>query len=140
MTKKPKQAESPANIANSHWVMLVIGIGFIILTWPVWRWLWGEWMANDYYSHGILIAPVAFYLAWRRLRNQETRIWETDNRDLWALLAVAASLAALLYFLNDKAYYLAAFAMVGLLTSLVWTFAGRRTLWLLAFPLAYLLL
>jgi exosortase len=113
---------------------------FAVLTWPVWRWLWGEWMGNDYYSHGILIVPVALYLAWRRLQNARAWSWTTlqgDNRGLWVL---AISLIAYLYFLNGKAYYLAAFALIGLLVGIVWSLTGWRTLSLVAFPLAYLTL
>lgn len=112
---------------------------FTVLTWPVWRWLWGEWMGNDYYSHGILIVPVALYLAWRRLQHERRWSWTTmlgDNQGLWVLVI---SLAAYLYFLNEKAYYLAAFALIGLLAGIIWMLAGRRVLGLLLFPLGYLL-
>lgn len=126
--------------STNLWLIAAIRIGFIVLTWPVWRWLWGEWMANDYYSHGILIVPVVLYLAWRRLRNQKGWSLRSDNRDNIDLLAISASMIFYLLFMRDKAYYLAAFAVVGLLVSLVWVLAGRNTLRLLAFPLAYLLL
>lgn len=123
--------------------MLIPGIViavFALLTWPVWRWLWGEWMGNDYYSHGVLIVPVAVYLAWRRLQND--RHWQQTAAfgDTHGLLVLAISLIAYLYFLNSKAYYLAAFAVIGLLVGLVWVWAGRRVVGMLAFPLGYLTL
>lgn len=122
------------------WLGPAVGLLLLaVLTWPVWRWLWGEWMANDYYSHGILIVPVALYLAWRRMRNSSGPLW-TDRLPYGGLAVLAASLGLYLYFLNDKAYFLAAFATIGLLVGLVWMFAGGATVRLLAFPLTYLLL
>ena len=50
----------------------VTGVAFTLLTWPVWRWLWGEWMGNSYYSHGILIGPVTLYLGGRRFQLDKT--------------------------------------------------------------------
>jgi hypothetical protein len=105
---------------------------FMLLTWPVWRWLWGEWWRNDYYSHGILIVPIALYLAWRRVDAHEL------EGDSWGLLLLLGSLAAYLFFLTDKAYFLAALAMIGLLGGLVWTFAGREVVGRWLFPLAFL--
>jgi exosortase len=115
-------------------------IVFALLTWPVWRWLWGEWMANDYYSHGVLIAPVALYLAWRRLRNGKPGQWRADLDDNRGLVLLAASLGLYLAFLNNKAYYLAAFALIGLLAGVVWILGAAHTVRKLAFPLGYLAL
>lgn len=111
---------------------------FALLTAPIWRWLWGEWMSNDYYSHGILIPPVAAYLAYQRIRRDESFHWQPGRGAAWALLLVAVSLAAYLWFFSDKAYYLAAFAMIPLLAGLVWLFGGGSAARRLAFPLAYL--
>jgi exosortase len=111
-----------------------------LLTWPVWQWLWGEWMGNSYYSHGLLIPLVALFLAIQRLRNDATlaRPWQRNGNS--GLLLTAASLGLFLYCLNNRAYYLAAFAVVGLIASLVWTFAGFYVLRKLCFPIAYLVL
>ena len=51
------------------WLPILAALGFFALTLPVWRWLWSEWMSNEYYSHGILILPVALFLAVQRIRN-----------------------------------------------------------------------
>lgn len=140
MTQQNNEVLDTNQQATSLWLIAAVGVGFIALTWPVWRWLWGEWMANDYYSHGILIVPVVLYLVWRRLRNQQDWALRSDGKDNIGLVVAAISMAFYLYFMRDKAYYLAAFGVIGLLVSLVWVFSGRKTLRLLAFPLAYLLL
>ncbi len=113
---------------------------FITLTWPVWRWLWGEWMGNEYYSHGILILPVALYLAFQRLRLDKQRYPTVlDNNNLGILL-LGGALIAFVWLLNQKAYYLAAFAMLLMATGTIWALGGTGLLRKLIFPLGYLVL
>jgi len=80
------------------------------------------------------------YLAIQRFRNDKTLYWKPEQGSNYGLIVLALSLAAFLFFLNDKAYYLAAFAMVGMLIGLVWTLGGTLVVRKLAFPLGYLLL
>lgn len=91
-----------------------------LLMWPVW--LWGELMGNDYYSHGLLIPFVALFLAVRRgqlygfpPRTQRATshwwmnsTWSTIFAGCWFIFTVVVYLG----FLQSKAYYLAAFAMM----------------------------
>lgn len=113
---------------------------FVVLTWPIWRWLWAEWMANEYYSHGILILPAALFLIWRRFSVDVTirPLW--FQQDLRSLALMTISIGLYVYWLNEKAYFLAAFAMIGLMASLIWTAVGWRTFRALLFPLVYLVL
>lgn len=112
---------------------------FALLTLPVWRWLWSEWMGNDYYSHGVLIAPVAVYLAVQRIRTDPTARLSPHSSN-WALLLVVVGLGLFVIALGGRAYYMAAFAMIALLAGMVWTLGGNRLARALAFPLAYLAL
>lgn len=123
-----------------RFMMGIVGVFFALLTWTVWRWLWGEWMGNNYYSHGVLIVPVALYLAWRRIQLDRNWQWQRMTGDNRGLLLLVVSLLLYLYFLNDRAFYLAAFAMIGLLIGLIWLFAGLPLLRKCFFPLGYLLL
>jgi exosortase len=113
---------------------------FTLLTWPIWRWLYGEWLGNDYYSHGLLIGPVSIFLAVQRIRNDPSFRWQTEQSSNLALIWLAISLLVFLYLLNQKAYYLAAFATVSMIASLVWAFGGWLVLQKLLFPIGYLLL
>jgi exosortase len=113
-------------------IALLVLILLSLLTWPVWRWLWTEWWSNSYYSHGTLILPVSTYLAWRRWRRET---WQGDNRGL-ALTALSEGL--FLFFVANKTYYLAAFAIIVALAGLAWTFGGLNLLRQLAFPLLFL--
>lgn len=122
-------------------VVLVSAVALLaLLTAPVWRWLWSEWWSNDYYSHGVLILPIALFLAWRRLRNAGELSWSSMQGDNRGLLLLAFSLAAYLFLLTDKALYLAAFAMIGIVAGLVWTLGGSVMARRLVFPLAFLAL
>lgn len=113
---------------------------FFALTWPVWRWLWGEWLGNEYYSHGILILPVALYLAIQRIRLDKQLRQATPQGHSWGIVLLGVALGAFLWFFNQKAYYLAAFAMIGLIGGLVWALGGTMLFRKLLFPIAYLLL
>lgn len=112
----------------------------IVLTWPVWRWLWGEWMGNEYYSHGILIPPVSAYLIYQRFRNDKALTWLPGQGSNWGLLLIAVGLALYLWFFNERAFYLAAFATILMIGGLVWTLGGTNTAKRLIFPIAYLAL
>lgn len=111
-----------------------------LITWPVWRWLWGEWQKNEYYSHGFLIVPIALYFAWRQLRKPADVAWSPTQGDSHGLVLLGVSLAVLVAMLFNRAYYLAALAMIGLIGGLVWTFGGRRIARQLAFPILFLAL
>ena len=128
------------SLLRSLWLPLIAALLFGILTWPVWRWLWSEWMANDYYSHGILIVPVSFFLVVQRFRNDDQLSYDPNRRSLYGLLVLAVALLLYLYFLQNRALYLAAIAMIAMLAGLVWAIAGGAVLRKLAFPIGFLVL
>ncbi|MEM7133532.1 MAG: exosortase/archaeosortase family protein [Chloroflexota bacterium] len=123
---------------HQRWYIVGIIVAFGLLTWPTWQWLWREWMANEYYSHGILVLPAAIFLAWRRLTLDPEAQPSWLHYDYRSLLLLGISLILYVYWLNDRAYYLAAFAMVGLVAGLVGTTLSWRTLRHLIFPICYL--
>lgn len=109
---------------------------FVALTWPVNRWLWQEWLHNDYYSHGPLVLLVAVSLAWK--------LWPTASRpapaDRYGLLLLAAATVIFVATVWARAYYLSALLSILVLAGLVWTFGGLHLTQRLAFPLALLAL
>lgn len=113
---------------------------FLALTWPVWRWLWGEWLSNEYYSHGILILPVALFLAVQRIRLDKQIHQTTPQGHTLGIILLAVALLGFIWCLNQKAYYLAAFAMVPMAGGLVWALGGTLLFRKLLFPLGYLFL
>jgi exosortase len=76
----------------------------------------------------------------QRFRNDEQLVYDPNRRSLYGLLFLAASLLFYLYFLQNRALYLAAFAMIGMLAGLVWAIAGGAVLRKLAFPIGFLVL
>lgn len=112
----------------------------LLITWPVWRWLWGEWMGNEYYSHGILIPPVSAYLIYQRFRNDKSLKWEPGQGSNWGIVLIALGLALYLWFFNQRAYYLAAFATIVMIGGLVWAIGGTEVAKRLSFPVLYLVL
>lgn len=128
------------SLVQRFWLPTVATVGFVAITWPTWRWLWSEWLTNDYYSHGILIVPVAFFLAVQRLRRDPAAGQPARQGSLYGLILLAATLVLYVIFFRNRALYLAAFAMIGMLAGLVWAIGGTRLLRKWAFPILYLLL
>ena len=56
------------------------------------------------------------------------------------LILLSLMLVLFLYFVNGRAYYLAAVAMIGLIAGLVWSLGGLTLMRKLIFPIGYLLL
>jgi exosortase len=122
------------------WLPVVALVGFVAITWPVWQWLWFEWMSNEYYSHGLLILPVSIFLAVQRFRNDQSLVYTPGQGSIAGVVLFGVTLAIYLYALQQRAYYLAAFAMIGLLAGGIWAIAGASVVRKLAFPIGYLVL
>ena len=125
-------------LSASFLVPLVAAVAFVAITLPVWRWLWQEWMGNDYYSHGLLIPFVSAYLVVRRIQLDRTFVWQSAAQSRSGLILLALSVGLFLFFLNGKAYYLASFSIIGIVAGLIWTLGGNIAVRKLLFPIAYL--
>lgn len=97
-------------------------------------------MTNDYYSHGVLIPPLALFLTVQRFRNDDALTLRPVPLSAGGLVLLALTLAGFLWALQNLAYYLAAYAMVGMIAGMVWLLAGLPVLRKLLFPIGYLLL
>lgn len=133
-----KQTTSKPSTLQSLALPLLLAAAFALLTFPTWRWLWGEWLGNDYYSHGILIVPLCLFLGAMRIRRDDTFVWRSEQGNLGGLLLVAVSVALYLWFVNQRAYYLASFSMIAMITGGIWLLGGGRAARTLAFPIGYL--
>lgn len=94
------------------------------------------WWQDPGYSHGLLIPPLALYIAWLHRQEVFAQPAVSDGRGLW--LTAGACLLYLLGKLGAE-FFLMRISMVFLLGGLVWTFWGARRLQKLAFPLVLLL-
>jgi exosortase len=94
------------------------------------------WWTDPGYSHGLLIPPLALYIAWLHREELFAQPAQTDERGLW--LTAAGCLLYLVGTLGAE-FFLTRISLVFLLAGLVWTFWGLRRLRTLAFPLVLLL-
>lgn len=116
----------------------LIGGLLLALFYPVLRWLIAEWLGNDYYSHGPLVPMVSAFFAWRLWL---TRSEQQPNRHnaAPALVSTVVGMAIYLYALLDRAYFVAALAMIAVIAGLIWYLLGTALLRRMAFPILFLL-
>ena len=116
----------------------LIGILLLALFYPTLRWLVGEWLGNDYYSHGPLVPLISAFLAWRLWVK-----WPPKQRQIkpapLGLLPLSIGLIAYLYALLQRAYFAASLAMILIIAGLVWYLLGTAALRRFAFPIGFLL-
>lgn len=119
-------------------IPLIAAILLTILALPVWEWLWNEWMGNQYYSHGVLIPLVSLFLAFRRFQLDKTLSGLDFRGSAGGILLLALGLIGFVVSLNSKTYFMAAFAMIGVLAGLLWVIGSSQVLYKLRFPVSYL--
>ena len=117
---------------------VLIGLLLLALFYPTLKWLLGEWLGNDYYSHGPLVPLISAFLAWRLWIK-----WPAEQRQIkpapLGLLPLGIGLAAYLYALFQRAYFVASLAMIVIIAGLVWYLLGTAALRRFAFPIGFLL-
>jgi exosortase len=94
-----------------------------------------DWWTRPDFSHGLLIPPLALYLAWLRREEVLAAPAAEDSRGLLVVLAACVA------FLAGKAgaeFFLTRVSLVILLAGLLWTFWGLERLKRLGFPLVLL--
>jgi exosortase len=115
----------------------LIGILLLALFYPTFRWLVGEWLGNDYYSHGPLVPLISAFLAWRLWVK-----WPPEQRQIkpatLGLLPLGVGLAVYLYALLQRAYFAASLAMILVIAGLVWYLLGTAAVRRFAFPIGFL--
>ncbi len=110
-------------------------LAWVLVGYPVLRWLWLQWWSNDFYSHGVLVFPIALYLGWR--------LWprgvEWQGHDL-GLVVLGILVVGYIWVSRQRADYLAAILWIGMGAALVWSLAGWPVLRRVWFPFAFALL
>jgi exosortase len=90
-----------------------------------------DWWNEPSLSQGLLIPPLALYVAW--LRRRGTLALPTAP-SAWGLVLIAAACALLVLGKLAAEFFLARISFVFMLAGLVWTFWGTRRLRSLMFP------
>jgi exosortase len=95
----------------------------------------GDWWTDPSLSQGLLIPPLALYLAWTRRSLTIAQPVVPDNRGLW--LIGSSCLIFLLGKLSAE-FFLPRISFVLLIAGLIWTFWGYARFRTLSFPLVLL--
>lgn len=107
----------------------------LALMWPSALSMSHIWFNSQTYAHGIMIIPIALYLAWTRrqeLARVDPKPWA------WGLLWLLAAGMAWVLARGVDVKVVQHFALVAMLPGLVLTLLGPRAAWVIVFPLAYL--
>jgi exosortase len=124
------QTSRTASIKAAVIAGLIVALYIDVLTDLAWEW----WTVSSS-SYGMLIPPIAFYIAYIRRKIILGLPSRPDVRGLWLIGA------ACIVFLGGRLaaeFFLARISIVPLLAGLIWTFWGRKRLNELAFPLILL--
>jgi exosortase len=130
-------AVGPASPTRSSalWKIGVIMLLITILYAEVLADLAHDWWTEENLSYGLLIPPMALYVAWLRRKTTLETPLIPDNRGL-LLIGAACFLYAMGKF--GAEFFLPRISFVLLLAGLVWTFWGKSRLKTLAFPFVLL--
>ena len=104
----------------------------VALYWDVVPAMVQVWMDDPAYSHGILIPPLAAYVAW--LQRDEILAARPET-DYSGLFLTAVGCAALFVGKLGAELFLSRISLVFILAGMIWTFWGRRRFWASVFPL-----
>lgn len=100
------------------------------------RTLWGTWMNNDNYSHGVLILPLSAFLVWRARQDLAAL---PAGSTLAGLPLLGVGLLLQVIGIRGDVTIFQGWAFVATVGGLVWTWFGHRILWRLSVPIAFLL-
>ena len=120
----------------SNWIAApaIVGLVFALYAQTIAD-LASEWWSVEASSYGLLIPPLALYIAYLKRK----AVFATPVRaDPWGLCGLALACACFLVGGLAAEFFLTRISMVLLLAGLVWTFWGRQRLKLLGFPFVLL--
>ena len=110
---------------------------YVALFHGVMRKLVVDWSANENYSHGFLIVPLALYFAWERRR----QLASAEPRMSWTgAIVLFGSVAMMIAGVLGAELFLTRVALIGALAGAILCVFGPAVFRVLAFPLAFLFL
>ena len=115
----------------------IITLGLVLLTYtPTFLWMWDRWFAKDsYYSHGILIPFVCFYLIWNK--KDELRQIPKEYSP-WGFRIFILGVILHLISAAFRVYFSSGFSLIIMLLGLVLHFWGEKVLGHVFFPIIFL--
>jgi exosortase len=118
-------------------VLLAIVVAVLFTYWNVGAALVAQWAADQDYSHGFLIVPLAVWFAWRR---RTALAAASPQPSSVGLVVAAASLGLLAAGVAAAELFVARASFVGLVAGAILFLYGRAHLRILTFPVGLLLL
>ena len=120
----------------SLWLKIAfVATCFGLLFWRVWVDMAHEWWSDPTWSQGMLLPPLALYIAWEHRSHTLSKLAATDRRGL-----VLTALACLTFVAGKFAseFFLMRMSCVILLAGILWTFWGLARLRTLTLPIVLL--
>lgn len=138
-TQRAQEQDRPESVPGRHaeaWIKIGIVTALIsLLFWNVLADMANDWWIVPAYSQGMLLPPLALYVAWINRRRTLSCAATADNR---GLLLIAFACCTFILGTAASEFFLMRFSFVILVTGLIWTFWGMRRLQTLGFPLLLL--
>lgn len=141
-TNDPMPAESASHHTRaSMWPWFLTGLSLVLLVliagyWQTLSSMVEIWHRSETFAHGFLIFPISAYLIWKKRRQLVRLTPEPDWRGLLALMGLG--FGWLLANVVDV-LVIQQMCLVAMIPVAIWTVLGRRIVWEIAFPLAFLL-
>jgi len=133
LIETPPQVQGGGTV---FWLQSLLVVGLILTLYAhVFAELASDWWSDPNASHGLLVPPLAAYIAWKRRRLTLAAPAELDLRGLFW---IAGGCLVLLTGKLGAEYFLTRISIVIIFTGLVYTFWGKHRLRTLAFPLLLL--
>lgn len=136
MNTRPKLAPAVASASLRDWIWpVVVMLAWLALYWNSVAAMASIWMRSDTFAHGMVVAPISVWLAWRK------QFWRSGLLPRPTLLAQPGVLLFALAWLAGvmvSAASLEHLAVVGVLVCALWGVLGNGLARLLAFPLCFL--
>ncbi len=130
------RAGSPLNGIWTVGVSLLIAGLVVFLYHEV---LWGlgsDWNNNPDYSHGFLVPFLSAYFIWERWKALSD---ETPSPSIWGIGLLSLGLFSLVVGLIGAELYVQRASLIVVLSGLVLLILGWKYLWLLSFPIGFLI-
>jgi exosortase D (VPLPA-CTERM-specific) len=120
------------------WLPAVLTFGCLLFAyWPTVQGLVRQWLGNHDFSHGLLIAPMAFYIAWQKREQLKKAPLRTDWR---ALLVLFFSVAVFIVGELGAELFTTRVSLIFFIIGLTWFLYGPEVVKILRFPLGFLFL
>ena len=116
----------------------VIAVLLLALFYPTLRWLVGEWLGNDYYSHGPLVPMISGLVAWRLWRSWPPEQRRLEPANTGFVVAAGRRWSSICSRSASAPTFVGSLAMILTLAGLVWALFGTALLRRMAFPLLFL--